>query len=344
MTFEQFLFPISKKNPEGEFLRFDPLYDQIKEARRFEDEDLSQGVWQIEKKRADWQLVRKLCEEVLLKKSKDLQVVSWYTESLSHTEGLVGLAYGLNLISELCNNFWDSIHPQNDLEYRIRIFEWLSNMVHEQLIMCKITSDIQTIDLKPITYNDWIWATKLEALAKRPGQDLKFLQDNAESNGRKIMPNIKKALDQTPVNYFEELKLEIANIKDAIDNLKEVLNKFDASPSFSQSMDVIKGILRIISPFLTKNIPNEVAQTNEIQQNFIEAPKNDDAVAISSKEDAYALLNELGALLKQVDPHSPSSSIIELLVSWKDKTLIQLINDIETGDSEAHKLLKMFSK
>ena len=109
-------------------------------------------------------------------------------------------------------------------------------------------------------------------------------------------------------------------------------------------MDVIKGILRIISPFLTKNIPNEVAQTNEIQQNFIEAPKNDDAVAISSKEDAYALLNELGALLKQVDPHSPSSSIIELLVSWKDKTLIQLINDIETGDSEAHKLLKMFSK
>ena len=41
---DDLLTPIPGANPSGPDLRYDPLYDRIKEARREED-DVPQGVW-----------------------------------------------------------------------------------------------------------------------------------------------------------------------------------------------------------------------------------------------------------------------------------------------------------
>jgi type VI secretion system protein ImpA len=83
---DDILNPIPGENPSGENLRYAPVYDQIKEARR-EDEDISQGDWQTEVKKADWVVVVKLAGEVLAKKSKDLQIAAWLTEAQLHREG-----------------------------------------------------------------------------------------------------------------------------------------------------------------------------------------------------------------------------------------------------------------
>jgi type VI secretion system protein ImpA len=41
---DELLNPIAGANPGGVELRYDPLFDKIKEARR-EDEDVPQGEW-----------------------------------------------------------------------------------------------------------------------------------------------------------------------------------------------------------------------------------------------------------------------------------------------------------
>ena len=56
---EDLLKPIAGDNPAGKSLRYDPVYDKIKEARREED-DAPQGDWQRERKVADWGVVIKL--------------------------------------------------------------------------------------------------------------------------------------------------------------------------------------------------------------------------------------------------------------------------------------------
>ena len=108
---EELLAPIGGENPAGADLRYQPVYDQIKEARR-EDDVAQQGVWQRERKVADWAQVQKLTTEALKKKSKDLQLAAWLTEAMVHREGYAGFAAGLELMRKLLTEYWETMYPE----------------------------------------------------------------------------------------------------------------------------------------------------------------------------------------------------------------------------------------
>lgn len=124
---DDLLNPIPGENPAGADLRYAPVYDKLKEARR-QDEDLNQGVWQSERKVADWPQVLKLGQEIIATQSKDLQVAAWLTEALVNREGFPGLGQGLRLCQGLLENFWDFVYPvieDGDLEFRATPLEWI---------------------------------------------------------------------------------------------------------------------------------------------------------------------------------------------------------------------------
>src|SRR5665811_2289460 len=106
---DDLLNPIPGSNACGENLKYAPVYDKIKEARR-EDDDAPQGEWQRERKTADFPLVIKLAGEALATKSKDLQLAVWLTEALLKQEGFSGFRAGLNLIQSLLETHWDGLY------------------------------------------------------------------------------------------------------------------------------------------------------------------------------------------------------------------------------------------
>ncbi|OQY08379.1 MAG: hypothetical protein B6I22_00775 [Desulfobacteraceae bacterium 4572_123] len=121
--------PIPGENPCGENLRYDPVYDEIKEARRADDE-LDRGEWEYEIKVADWDKVMGLCGEALSKRSKDLQIAAWLTEALVRIQGFKGLATGLGILTCFLKDFWDNVYPEiddDDLDYRVGPLEFLNN-------------------------------------------------------------------------------------------------------------------------------------------------------------------------------------------------------------------------
>ena len=123
------LAPIPGENPAGEDLRYTPVYDEIKEARRADD-PLDRGYWDREIITADWDKVIKLSVKVLSEKTKDLQIAAWLTEALSKTAGLKGFLSGLKVLSGLLQDFWDNIYPEideDDLDYRVGPLEFLNN-------------------------------------------------------------------------------------------------------------------------------------------------------------------------------------------------------------------------
>src|SRR4051794_33003329 len=81
------LTPIPGDNPSGTNLRYDPVIDKIKEARR-EDIDAPQGAWKTAVKTADYGAVIKLAGEVIATRSKDLQLAVWLVEAHIRREGL----------------------------------------------------------------------------------------------------------------------------------------------------------------------------------------------------------------------------------------------------------------
>ena len=124
---DDILTPIPGDNPGGENLRYAPVYDKIKDARR-EDDEGPMGDWQRERKVADWTLVIKLASEAIATKSKDLQLAVWLTEALLAKEGFPGLQSGLNLLKSLVENFWDGLYSElddGDAEMRAAPLQWL---------------------------------------------------------------------------------------------------------------------------------------------------------------------------------------------------------------------------
>ena len=92
------LTPLPGPAPAGPSLRYHPVYDAIREARRRDDPALPQGVWQTEHKRADWAEVVRLCLDVLLNQSKDVQVACWLVEALVQRHGFGAFAPGLRMV------------------------------------------------------------------------------------------------------------------------------------------------------------------------------------------------------------------------------------------------------
>jgi type VI secretion system protein ImpA len=126
---EGLLNPIPGDNPSGKTLRYDPVYDKIREARREEDV-LPQGDWSREVKKADFPLVIKLTTEALATKSKDLQLAAWLTEAILFRDHIAGLREGLDLLRGFMETFWDTLYPEiddGDLEFRAGPLGWVGS-------------------------------------------------------------------------------------------------------------------------------------------------------------------------------------------------------------------------
>lgn len=129
MDMEAILRPIEGDNPSGEDLRYTAVYDDIQEARRA-DEILEQGDWQHELKTSDWATVYTIAENALVNRTKDIQITAWLLEALTATQGFKGVAQGLEILSQLLEQFWDTIYPEiddGDLDYRVGPLEFIND-------------------------------------------------------------------------------------------------------------------------------------------------------------------------------------------------------------------------
>src|SRR5258708_4477540 len=147
---EGLLNPIPGENPSGQSLRYDPVYDKIREARRADEElQLSEeaskrDVWGHAIKKADFLQVIKLSTEALSKRTKDLQIAAWLTEALLVQERIPGLTQGLELMRGLIENFWDTLYPEieeGDLQMRAAPIEWVGALLETQVHKVPLTKN-----------------------------------------------------------------------------------------------------------------------------------------------------------------------------------------------------------
>ena len=128
---ESLLHPIREDLPTGPPIRFDPIFDRLREARREDDPSLPMGVWEQSSKRADWARTEALCKVTLSEHAKDLQVAAWLTEAWMRQHDFEGLLRGLLLVEGLLVRFWETVHPQVDEDgdpaSRAAPLEWMNS-------------------------------------------------------------------------------------------------------------------------------------------------------------------------------------------------------------------------
>src|SRR6476660_5470309 len=234
---DELLNPIAGANPGGVELRYDPLFDKIKEARR-EDDDVPQGEWTTALKTADWPLVIKLSKDALTTKSKDLQIAAWLAEALLKREGFAGLQAGLDVITGLLEQHWDDLYPEiddGDAEMRAAPLEWVGFKLAVPVRM--VPSEAASLE------NEEKAAARASAIA----------------NGKKSPEDIEAGFKATPKPWMKALVADIEGSLAILDKLDEISQaKFgNVAPSYSPLKNTLEDVHRTATSQLKKKLEIE---------------------------------------------------------------------------------------
>lgn len=342
------------KNGVGPYLRYEIIYDQIKEARREDDASLSMGIWETEIKKADWLLVEKICSDVLHNQSKDIQVAVWLTEAWLNLDGFLGCKRGFDLIKDLCEVFWQDFHPQideEDIEHRLRIFEWANETFAHHLKFIPLTSPISQSNLPSFSLADWNYALNLDTISKR-STDANSMISTSEARGYPTLGRFRKGLQQTPAESLNATLQSTSLLTQAVKSLSEALTNLcgDQAPSFQKVLDHLIDISRIcktvhnqktLTPSTEENISVPIMQdlAEEDLNDFSESSNNE--VAATSRQSAYQSLKRIADFLAETDPHSPTPHILNMLASWENKSLTEILVSLSDGHPDHQILIKL---
>ena len=220
------LAPLPEDSPAGEDLRYTQVYEDIKEARKSED-DLAMGDWQRKTKSADWYKVVTTAVDALTTKSKDLQIAAWLTEALVKLEGFEGLLAGLTVLEGLLNNFWESVYPaieDGDIEFRLAPFEFLNE---------RLSSCIRQTPLTAAGHSWFSWQESRdvgsEADTRNKFGDVdeakKQRRDELIAEGKITVEQFDSAVAQTPQEQRSALLEQLASCQEAFTSLDKMVDE-----------------------------------------------------------------------------------------------------------------------
>ncbi|MBN9565764.1 MAG: type VI secretion system protein TssA [Alphaproteobacteria bacterium] len=337
---DQLTKPIAEEDPVGASIRYEPTYDNIKEARR-EDENLPRGIWEIDLKKAEWSKVADACSDALMKESKDLQVAAWLTEAWLNMEGLKGLSRGFYLVQELCQRYWKNIHPQienNDYEFRMAPLEWMNDRLSEQ---CRFTNISGPSDqaIPTFTWADVHDANTLEAQARRHKDGVKLVQQ-AESEGKASLAKISLSISQTPTQFFKKIVADTRQVLLAIEKLEASLLSLcpEHIPSFYKIRNVLFEIQRYAKGYFDDRQPllpasDDLDEGQSLELNVLTS-ESLQLSPITSRAEAYAKLTQAADYLLRTEPHSPTPYLVKRAVVWGSMPLHELYQEIISDEKD----------
>jgi type VI secretion system protein ImpA len=321
---DDLLNPIAGDNPGGVNLRYEPIFDQIKDARR-EDEGVPEGVGEDERKTADYKLVAKLAGDTLAKKSKDLWLAAWLTEAQLKREGIGGLREGLELIQGMLERFWDHLNPAisdpEDIELRAAPLSWVGqylvfavrsaplNKQGHSFLQCKQAKDVPTED------------------AAGADKDKKAARDGAVQDGKLTPEEFETGFANTPKPWYKELVANLSGCFAALDALTKFSEeKFaeidpDQRPAFGPLQGALKEVHGAAQVLLNKKLeldPDPPEPEGELAGGAVGAGEAGQVISIEPNDplDAAARVAAAARFLRQESPTNPASYLMLRGFRW----------------------------
>jgi type VI secretion system protein ImpA len=260
---DDLLTPIAGENPSGPDLYYDPVFEQIKEARREDVDDLPSGGWDVaNKKKADFRTANRLSGEALAKRSKDLRLAGWYLESSIRMEGFSVLAPSVELLRGLQETFWETIYPMvedgGDLEYRAMSVDAATRLLTDAVRRLPLTKS----GLNYEVYQD----SRIVGYEKDATTDARReSRQDAIDRGRLTAEDFDHAFAATPKALYSEADAalrETLTAVEALDSYQRETYGSDFYPSLDKFRESIETVHRVVETLLNekrKTEPDPVA-------------------------------------------------------------------------------------
>lgn len=336
---DDLLAPIPGENPAGSSLRYDRVYDQIKEARSEDDDTLPSGAWARQAKKADFRVVTKLAGDALATRSKDLQLAAWLGEALFKQEGISALAPVLRLFLDLQQTYWDTLHPEideGDAGMRAAPLQWAANRYATLLYAVNLTR-------KGITFPEYKTARAL-GTEEEAGQNeqKRVLRAQAVAEGKPTSEEVDAEIAATPKAFYVALDGSLATAEETLQELEIFCEEKygDDGPTFRKLREALQEVHNLVSALLrekrriepdpveepqgvvSEEVPPQqeiVAPSVTLPQETIAAaaplPAEPRAPAVQSRtpdswDDALSRIDEAVAYMTAQQPESPMPFVL----------------------------------
>jgi type VI secretion system protein ImpA len=330
---DDLLIPIEGPNPSGANLRYDPLYDKIKELRREEDQP-PPGMTERDRKVADNPQVIKLTTDLLTKKTKDLQLAAWLTEALLKQKGFGGLKDGLALCHGLVDKFWDTVYPEledGDAQSRGAPLGFIGTKLE---IPVKL---IPVVEKQTYCLLDYEQAREVgyEELAK--ADDAKKRRAQAVKEGKLTPEVFDKTFEETPKKFYAQAEKDL----DAcLQNLSELTKTCDEKfgvegPAFGPLKTALEAERHLIHGLLQKKREKEPDPVEAVPTEAAPGAEGEAATAGAGgpvrtgvlisvetsseppdRVEAISKVADAAAFLRRREPHSPASYLMLRGLRW----------------------------
>ncbi len=318
--------PFDGVAPAGEDLRLDiapsSLYFRLRDARaearaeeRLTDSDPTRSGVDA----AHWKLVLDLATEALATRSKDIEIASWLTESLTRRNGLAGLADGTRIIAGLISNFWQAgLYPDGQAEdpsARLAAVGSLSGEDRDGSLLQPIRKTVLFAleDGIPVTF--WLYerSRDLAALAAS-GQKLQRINSDVP-----LLDAVEASARASGRPALISLKREVVDALAAWSELEAVMAGMVAAaeiPSTGRMRSLLDQLLRTIERYVPEAVLASVPAEDDAGASPIAAdpattrrtaPAQDDA----SRDGMLDQVLRIAAAFRRQEPNSPFSYTLE---------------------------------
>lgn len=329
---DDLLNPIEGPSPSGANLRYDPVFDKIKEARR-EEAQPPPGMTEQDRKVADNAQVVKLTTDLLTNKTKDLQLAAWFTEASLKQRGFSGLKDGLGLCLGLVSKFWDALYPEiedGDAESRGAPLGFVGTKLD---IALKLVPAVEKVRYNLLDYQQ----------SRTLGYEDQAKTDEAKKNraqsikeGKLTPEAFDKAFEETPKKFYLQSEQDLDACLQTLGQLKKACDeKFgNEGPSFGPLQSALEAERHLIHTLLQKKREKEPDPIEAVPAAEAGAADGDatgsgaaqvrTGVLISiensseppERMDAICKIAEAAAYLRRLEPQSPASYLMLRGLRW----------------------------
>lgn len=165
--------PIPGPTPAGIDAKYDPDHEELRNVVASLDSPTGGQI--------DWKKVAPKAGTILRHKSKDLLVAAYFTWGMFELDRLKGLALGLEVISQLCERYWDDCFPPvARVRGRANALSWLLDRLEQPLPSVPLTAaDKHAVDL-------------LEVSVKRFASVVRDKFEDAAPSVRPLLDNVQR--------------------------------------------------------------------------------------------------------------------------------------------------------
>lgn len=369
---QSLIAPISDDSPSGEALTsMSPSFEEIKSTtsssktaeRKIRELRIAGAEESEEMDRIDppeWKKIQKLASEILAGQSKDLRVAAWLIEALMRNEGFAGIRDGLKVFLGICENYWETIHPQptEDDGHMDTVAQFNGFAGEASLIPLSEIPITGVFDGEAYTSIDYTEASELDSVT-----DASIREDRIQ-NGAVSFEQLENAVRNTPGSFYVEMVEDLTEIETTLRSIGELLDlkcmpdgygeaTAPSVSSFRNKISEIKtnveGLARAHLELAAADAEAEAAAGEMVDGQLIttnggegnNAPSARMATGnVISRDDAFEALRKIADYFERTEPHSPVSYALRQVVNWGTMSLPDLLAEL----IEDHTALKNLGK